>query len=406
MEKSLKSVMIPVLVALAISAVPVQLGYGQLSNGQGEDDRGSVNMLLDLFEKANNTLYNALVTVEDRGVALPEVVWANFDRGLETAKEAVAKRDAENYAEAKQKALEAMQRLRDVALDVGDDLDQVETEDEHEARIAAGIEAAADRINARIGILQAIAENAEAQGIDASKITERLGNVTELLNRIKEHIEQGDIDEAADDMGMSQQEFGKAMAALKPVVDTHKADQAASYLDNVEERLSTILDMINSTLSELPIPEPVKDLIMQQVDQALQTAQSKIAEARAHLQEGDVEDIMPVLDELREVVPGLMAELRGNLAAHKPDLGDALEDIDRYQLILDVLEDKAEILEEKGVDTAELQAKIQELHDLILDTVAGLKAGEDVEQLLAQIGSFIEEIEALVDQLETGGESS
>ena len=405
MRKLLKSVMVPVLVALAVSAVPVQLGYGQDGSGQ-EEDPGSVNMLLDLFDKANSTLYNALITVEGRGATLPEVVWANFDKGLETAKEAVTKRDAENYAEARAKALEALQRLRDVALEVGDDLDQVETEDEHEARIAAGIEGAVDRIKARISILQVMAENAEAQGIDASKIVERLGNVTELLTRIKGHIEEGDIDEAADDMGVSQQEFGKAMAALEPVVDTYKAGQAASFLDKVEKRLSTILEMISSTIGGLNIPEQVKALIMEHVTQGIQTAQSKIAEARTHLQEGDVDDAMPVLDELGEVVPGLMAELRGNLAVHKPDLGDALEGIDRYQLILDVLEENADILEEKDVDTTELQAKIQELHNLILETIADLEAGEDVEQLLAQIENFIEEIEALVDQLEAEAEGS
>jgi len=407
MRKLLKSVMVPVLVALAISAVPVQLGYGQNSNDQGEDDRGSVNMLLDLFEKANNTLYNVLTTVEDRkGEPLPDVVWAHYDTGLARAREAVQLRNEARYQEAKAKALEAMQRLRQGMVDVADDFEEVQTEGEQTAYRARGIEDAVERVRARIERLEQIAQHAEERGMNASRIKERLGNVTGLLSKVRARIEAGDINEAAREMNMSQRWLGEAMAALKPVIDTYKANQAASFLDNVEEHLSSTLEMIRSTISELNVPEQVKAQITEQIEQAIQTAQNTISQARERLQAGDVDNAMPNLSELRNILPGLLTQLRGSLAQHKPGFGYALESIHRYEVILDVLQENAEVLKEKGIDTSELEAKIQELHDMILQTITDLREDKDVEELRYQIEDLIEEIKALIEQLETEAESS
>jgi len=339
--------------------------------------------------------------LEARGVTIPEEVLNNYDKGLATAKEAIQFRNEGNYAEAKDKIMEAMQHLRNAALLVADDLEEVETPEEREAREAVGIEAAAERIQARIQKLREIAENAAARGINASQIIERLGNVTELLIRIREHIEAGNISEAAKEREMSQRWIGEAMAALKPIIETHKVRQAERFLNKTEERLSRISTMINNIISRLPIPEFARKRITQNMGQGIKTAQNKIAEVRNLLQEGKITNAISKLGELRADIANLMAEMKQQPNV-EPEVGEALEKIDLCEIALDILEDRLEILKEKGVNVTDLLTKIHEARNLIQSAVENLKKDEltIVENLLTQIDDIIEKAKNLADQLE------
>ncbi|MHA1632855.1 MAG: hypothetical protein ACTSXC_08640, partial [Candidatus Freyarchaeota archaeon] len=284
MKKLLMSLVVPMLIVLTVAMLPIQIGYGQatpMENGQI-----AVDKLLELFDRANATLIEIFAKLEARGVTIPEEALNNYEMGLAAAKEAILLRDEGKYTEAKEKILEAMQHLRNVTLSVADDLEEVETPEEKEAREAVGIEAAIERIQAIIEKLREIAENAAARGINASQIMERLGNLTELLMRIKGHIEAGNISEAAREKEMSQGWFGEAMAALKPIIEAHKAHQAERFLNTTEERLTRISSRINDVLSGLPIPEHVRNMITQNIGRGIKTAQSKIAEVRSLLREG------------------------------------------------------------------------------------------------------------------------
>jgi len=399
MKRMLTFVMVPVLAALAVGALPMQLGYGQAE--QDGDDQNIVNMLLSLFEKANATLYNVLLRV-NQTVPLPNVVWEKYDTGLARAAEAVQLRDAGDNPGAKAQALEAMQRMKEVMLDVADDYEDIQTEDEIEALQAAGIEDAIERINSRIAKLEEIAETAEAHGMDASRIRERLGNVTKLLTEIREHIQAGDIDEAAENLEMSQQWFGEAMAELRPVIDANKLSQAQRYLSMTEERFTSVSTMINDVINGLPLPEMARNIITQNIGRGIQTAQTKIAEVRSLLQTGRVADAMPKLGELRADIANLLAEAKTGLAQHEPEAGEALENIDRYEIALDVLEEKAEVLSEKGVGVSNLLSKIQEARNKLTDAIAELKEGntDAVNTLLAEVQTIVEEATSLAEQLE------
>lgn len=395
-KKLLMLLIVPVLLASTTAASPVWLAYGQAAPAE---DEVIVDALLDLFEKANATVHNVLATIEARGVTLPSEVWDNYDRGLAKAGVAVQLRDAGDFAGAKGKLLEAMGHFRDVILAVAEDFEEVETPEEREAREAVGIEEAIKRIEDTIARLEEIADNAEARGIDVSKIRERLGLVKGLLEEIKGRIEEGNISEAAKQMEMSQRAFGEAMAELRPVINANKVNQTERFLDKVEERLSSISKMITSVIDGLPIPPPVKEMIKGRVGQGIQTAQDKIAEARSLIQGGRIDEVMPLLDELRADIANIMAEVEQEV----PDVGEALENIDRREVVLEVLEDAAKILLGRGVDVSALLGKIEEARSLILDAVDELKEGNiaAVGDILGQVDDIIEEAKDLAYQLGT-----
>ena len=404
MKKLLTSLMILTFIALTVAALPIKMGYGEVT--PTENNQITLNKLLELFDRANTTLTEIIAKLEARGVTIPEEVLNNYDMGLATANEAIQLRDEGKYAEAKEKILEAMQHLRNATLPIADDLEEVETSEEKEAREADGIEAAIERIQARIEKLREIAENAAARGINASQIIERLGNVTELLSRIKGHIEAGNISEAAKEKEMSQRWFGEAMAALKPIIETYKANQAERFLNMTEERLSRISNRINNIISRLPIPEHARNRITLNMGRGIKTAQSRIAEVRSLLREGKIIDAIPKLGELRADIANLMAEMKKQ-PNMEPEVGDALEKIDRCEIALDVLENRSEILGEKGANVTVLLMEIHEARNLLQNAVENLKEGEltIVENLLAQIDNIINEAKSLADHLETQLES-
>jgi len=404
MKKILTSLMITVLIALTVTVPQLKTEYGLAT--VEENEQFIIDKLFDLFDRANATLTEIFAKLEARGVTIPEEVLNNYDKGLAIAKGAVQLRDKGNYAEAKEKILEAMRYLRDATLAVGDDLRRVEKPEEREARISAGIEAAIKRIQARIEKLREIAEAAEARGINASRIMERLGNLTELLTRIKGKIEAGNVSEAAREKEMSQRWFGEAMAALKPIIETYKASQAERFLNNTEMRLLRISSRINDILKGLPIPEIARNRITQHMGRGIQTAKSRIADVRGLLKLGRMNEAIQMLDELRVDIVNLMREMKQQPSV-KPEIGEALEEIDRCEIVLRVLEERSEILEEKGVNVTDLLTKIQEARDSIQKAVEKLKEGKlaIAENLLSQIENIIEEAKSLTNQLETHASS-
>lgn len=404
MNKTLLTLLIvPILLASTSAALPIRLGYGQATQTKG--DGVSFEDLWGLFDVANGTLAGVLETVEGRGGTIPDVVWEHYDTGLATAKEAVNLREAGRSAEAKEKVIEAMQHLRDAILAVAEEFESVQTPEERDALKAAGILEATERINATIYRFNDILEKAEklGLGLEASRIRERLTLVNETLAEIYERIKDGDISAAEEGIEMSHQELGQAMTGLRPIIEANKVNQAGRFLDTAEERLSSISGMITSVIDTLPItvPDRVKEMIKERVGQGIQTAQDKIAEARSLLQEGRVNEAMPLLDELREDIANVMAEVE----QQTPGIGVALENIDRRETVLEVLEDTAEILSGKGVDVTDLLTKIQEARGLVQDAIESLKIGnlEAVNAKLAQVDGIIEEAKDLADQLVAQG---
>jgi len=405
MKKLFTLLIISILITLVPATLPVKMGYGQTDST--ENNNVTLDKLLELFDQTSNTLTEIFAKLEARGVTVPEEVLNNYDKGLAIAKEAIQLRDEGKYAEAKEKILEAMQHLRSAVLPIADELEEVETSEEREVQKAAGIEAAIERIQARIEKLREIAENAAARGINASQIIERLGNLTDLLIRIKGHIEAGDISEAAREKEISQRWFGEAMAALKPIIEAHKASQAERFLNMTEERLSRISNRINSIVSKLPIPEIARKMIAKHMGQGIQVAQNRISDVRTLLKGEKVDEAIQMLSGIRLDIVNLIEEMKKQPNV-EPEVGEALEKIDQQEILLDILEERANILREKGVNITSLLTEIRKAHDLIQNALENLEEGKltDVENLLTQIDNVVHEAKSLTDNLEKTLESS
>ena len=404
MKRRLFSSMALMLVILTVTVLPTSLGFGEETQAKSEST--ILDELFKLFDRANATLREVFAKLEARGVTIPEEVLKVYDKGLEAAKEAVRLRSEGRYTEAKDKIIQAMQHLRNATLCVADDLEEVETPKEREARKAIGLRAAIERIRLKVERLREIAENAAAQGINASRIIERLENLTDLLSRVEERIEAGDIGEAAKDREMSQRMFGKAMAALKPVIEAHKTRRAEKFLNMLEERVSKTSDRINKIISRLPIPKLARSKIAKKLGLEVESIKSKIQETQNLLREGKVMDAIAKLSELRGDVAKLMAETMKQ-PSMKPKVGEILEGIDRREMMLEVLEEKVKMLEERGLNVTGLLTEIREARDLIQEVIEKLEKGESAiaENLLTQIDELIKEAESLAEQLETQIES-
>jgi len=126
-----------------------------------------------------------------------------------------------------------------------------------------------------------------------------------------------------------------------------------------------------------------------------------MSEARNLIKERKMEDATSILGLLKGEVADLMEEARKE-AGLGPGVCEALKNIDRYEALLDLLQEKSKTLSKKGVDVSQLLAKIEESRNLIQEVVEKLKEGKVtvIEDLLAQIDEMVEEAISLADQLE------
>ena len=174
----------------------------------------------------------------------------------------------------------------------------------------------------------------------------------------------------------------------------------------LEKRVSKTSDRINKTISRLPIPKLARSKIAKKLGLEVESIKSKIQETQNLLREGKVMDAIAKLSELRGDVAKLMAETMKQ-PSMKPKVGEILEGIDQREMMLEVLEEKAKMLEERGLNVTGLLTEIREARNLIQEAIEKLEKGESAiaENLLTQIDELIKEAESLAEQLETQIES-
>lgn len=307
----------------------------------------------------------ALSRVKGLGVSLPSEAEQKYKEGLSIAKEAVQLKDQGRFSEAREKAVQALQRFKDAMLNVAPQLEKARTPAEIEALKTKQIEAATERLGEATKRLEEAVTRAEKRGIDASNIKARLSETMALVVKVKERIAAGRVDEAARELEAGEKAFGQSMAALRPMVEKNKANQAKEFLSEVEERLDTVASRASGVLQGLldRVPAAARwgiERALQAVNEAIERAKTKVAEAKQMVEQGKVQDAMPKLGELRGDVAQIMSEVKRG----SPELGTALENLDRREIAINVLEDRAEILSERGVDTSALRAKVNEAKSL------------------------------------------
>ncbi|MCS4538208.1 MAG: hypothetical protein HYY67_05065 [Thaumarchaeota archaeon] len=370
---------------------------------QAQDERVTTDKLLEILDNAGKSAEEAFSLAKSRGVSIPAQVEQKRLDGLAIAKEAVQLRDQGRLAEARQKVIQALQSIKDAMVNISPQLESSRTPAEAQAIKARQIESAAERLAEASKRMEEAVATAEKKGLNVSNVKAKLSETKALVEKVREQARAGRVDDAAKDLEASENAIGQSVAALRPAIDRNKRNQSMQYVEGIEERLDNATGVARSVLEGLlqRLPAPARQGIqtaLQAISRAEERAKAKVAEAREMIQEGRVQDAMPKLGELRGEVAQVISEIK----QRNPDLGSAIEKSDKNKVAIKVLEDRAEILREKGADTTSLKAKIDEAGNLMKDLVEKLKQQDTnaVNDIQRRIDSIVNEAKGLADQLE------
>jgi len=383
----------------SVLAGPVPLGHAQ----QVQDERITVDRLLAILDDAGRRVEEAFSRVKSLGVSVPLQAEQKYKDGLSMAKEAVQLRDQGKLNEAKGKALQALQSFKAAMLNVAPQLEKAQTPAEIEALKSRSVEATAQRLEEATKRMEEAVARAEGRGLNTSNVKARLSETKALLEKVKGRIKAGEIDEAAKEIEAGEKAFGQSMAALRPTVEKHKENQAKEFLKGVEEHLDEVASRASGVLQGLldKVPASARKGIeqaLQSVNAAIERAKTKVSEAKKMVEQGKVQEAMPKLGELRGDVAKIMSEVKRG----RPELGTAMENLDKRESAIKALEGRAEKLSKRGVDTSSLRAKVNEAKAFILNAVEKLKQHDSaaVDQILRKIDAIVDEARSLADQLE------
>lgn len=376
---------------------PVNLGFAQ------QDERITTDRLLSIVDGAKTNLENAFDRFEAQSLPIPDVARDRYLTGLSIADEATQLRDAGDLDGAAEKALEAMQNFREAFQEISVDIEKSRTEDELDALRAQGLEAAAARLEEALKRIEDAAQRAEDRGLDASNLNNKVNEAKSHIESVRGLIQARELEEGADRLEAAENVFGQAIAEMRPVVDWNKANQVNNFLIHTEDRLERVGSLaviMLETIAEMlpPAAQQGIEMAKQMVNQATERAQGRLAEVRELLLDGRVEDAIPKLDELR----GEVTQILDAVKQRRPEIGSAMEEIDRLELAIEVLEMRSEASEARGVDVSLLLGKIDEAKMLMLDTVEFLKQQDlsSVDETLNNVEAIVEEAKSLADQLE------
>jgi archaellum component FlaC len=376
---------------------PTGVVYGQAA--QADDaQKIAVDQLLDILAKANSTVVSTFAVLEARGAKVPTGATESYNKGLIAAAEAAQLKDATKYTEAKEKILEAMKYMKKAMVDASSDLNKVETSEENETSMVAGIEDATKRLNITARKLYDLAEMANAPGINASNLNKKIASVSESLLKIKGHISAGNLSQVTSEINVSKRAIGDAMSELNKIIEVEKKNQTEHFVNMTEKRLLKISDLVTKLIDKQNIPPGLKNATMNRIENSLQNSQKKIEALRILLKEGDVNQAIARLHEVLANLENMTSEAD----AQKPGTSKLLGEINRLEATVDMLENQARLLSKKGVDTSAVLAKLQEARNLISQAVESLKGGnnEASKDSCNQANDIVKEIEMFMTQLD------
>ncbi|MCS7120783.1 MAG: hypothetical protein NZ952_06250 [Candidatus Bathyarchaeota archaeon] len=354
--------------------------------------------LVEIFSRANETVYGVLLRLESSGVELSDTVWINFINATDLATEAKRLLDSGDYAEAKAKLIQASNILKRIMLEVSEEYEETETSGEKENLRLAEIKARMECLQARIGSLEEIISNAEEKGIDTSQIREAVQNIRGLMDQIRAEVEAGNLNRASEMLSVCRNRVGDLVGEVKnTIMETYRNQQVQRFLNQTQERLLKINEILNRTMEQ--VSQNAKHFFGSFTSAVRNMTQQGINEVKEIIRAGgNLTEALSKLDQLRMSLQQYISEAK-NQAGTK--VGAIVEKLNRFMAYLQALEQKISVLERRGINVSEISQMLNDAKSQIEQVKENiLRGNENIDPLLQLIEDRINRMENAIKAIE------
>lgn len=284
----IKKMAVTLLVALALSTTFVVLN--QTFAQSNDPQKQKAETLLDILEENNMSVLSAFSELEQKNITPPEGAQSLYDQGLVYATDAQELLEQENFGDASNKAVLAMQQFEEALLLLESVLPLDSTPSTVEA--ALNLKANITRVAAYVEKLEIMAQKASTAGYNTLGVEKRLTEITSFLHNATQKLQVLDLDGATNDLDSAEALLDELIENVSRLTNLVSESNVQRYLTQAEDRLSVVRADI-SVSATLTAKEKEDALT------ALNNSEASLSNARDLIEDSNVDDAIDKLEEAK-----------------------------------------------------------------------------------------------------------
>ena len=318
--------------------------------------------LIDAATKSQILVQETIQGLKAKGYPMLPAVNAGMTQGAEALERAETLLTAGSFVPAAESAQRAMNHFKNALVLALKTARVEENMDDHRQKV---LEQQAEKLTNDAERLTEVLDNLEAAGKDVSAMRAKVAEAVASLATVETLIGQGKYDEATTAIKAARDSLQEAMQLLKPLLQTMRKELMEKFRFKLQERLNATKGDLNN------LKEKLMNTNTNAVMNRLGVANGLIKRAETRITSGQNDDAMDDLEEATNELNACLNEVEDS------GYSQGMMQSNTIRAQIQVLQEMAEKLTEKGQDASAITAKIQELQSL-LDEGLGMMQGGNV----------------------------
>jgi len=323
--------------ALSISADVAHVNYSILANNL-------LNSAFSNYARINATL-TSLVDIK-----ISAQIREQIQDAVKVLRKAEEENDKGNYSESARLAHEAFNRFGESLKNLFDLI--IDPTTPNAGEIIEGLKGALERAVIYLDRLNTSALRLQEEGYDISGIPELLTLARNSLNTAREHLTNGDHNEAGGALGSAKELLDKANTHLNSIIQMHKERKVEQYVNQFSSRITEINNTITAVSSKVQLSNT------NSVQFSLNKAQQNLDIIKSNIQEG-VSFSLRSLTESVDDIKDTLNELNGN------GIGTKISEMNRILANVQVMKNTAVSRTNRGLNTTAVNMQINRTEQII-----------------------------------------
>jgi len=323
--------------ALSISADVAHVNYSILTNNL-------LNSAFSNYARINATL-TSLVDIN-----ISAQIREQIQDAVRVLKKAEEENDEGNYSESARLAHDAVNRFGESLKNLFDLT--IDPTTPNAGEIIEGLKGALERAVIYLDRLNTSALRLQEEGYDISGIPELLTLARNSLNTAREHLTNGDHNEAGGALGSAKELLDKANTHLNSIIQMHKERKVEQYVNQFSSRITEINNTITAVSSKVQLSNT------NSVQASLNNAQQNLDIIKSNIQEG-VSFSLRSLTESVDDIKNTLNELNGN------GTGTKISEMNRILANVQVMKNTAVSRTNRGLNTTAVNIQINRTEQII-----------------------------------------
>ena len=257
-----------------------------------EELKNKAAFLISTFNNSNASVTQTISTLRERGIEISQSSFMAFREAQVLADQSVIKNQEENFSEATNLAVQALQKLKDTLSIIYRTTNVTQTEQEINTQLTINLRNTIDRNYKTLQRLENMTNSTATHGTNVTAITQKIGTIKANLEAATSSLNQGNISQAENETNQAETLIDELTVYFDSLAVSFKLERVAAYINNTEQRLSSLKQELNSVSNQL------SSTAQTEASAAITQAENSLTKAKQFL---NSQQVSQTIDELAKV---------------------------------------------------------------------------------------------------------